>query len=69
MDSFAWKTKNGFMVLNPEIQLLYKSRSKRPKDFQDLHNCLPVLNIKQKANLKNWIAIDSGEEHPWLKLI
>jgi hypothetical protein len=45
------------------------SRRKRPKDFQDLHNCLPVLNIKQKANLKDWIAIDSGEEHPWLKLI
>jgi hypothetical protein len=69
MDSFAWKTEKGLMVLNPEIQLLYKSRSKRPKDFQDLHNCLPVLSLNQKNQLKKWIAVDSGDEHPWLDLI
>lgn len=69
MNTFAWKTDDGLMVLAPEIQLLYKSRSKRPKDFEDLHNCLSVLNQKQKTLLKNWIALDSGNEHPWLKLI
>lgn len=69
MDSFAWKAKGGLMVLAPEIQLLYKSRSKRPKDFQDLHNCIPVLNLNQKTKLKKWIAFDSGDEHPWLDLI
>ena len=48
MASFAWQAENGLMVLNPEIQLLYKSRSKRPKDFLDLQNSLPLLDLKQK---------------------
>ena len=69
MDSFAWKTENGLMVLAPEIQLLYKSRSKRPKDFFDLDNCLCILSADQKNQLKIWIQLDSGNEHPWLSLI
>ena len=68
MESFSWQLQGGLMVLAPEIQLLYKSRSKRPKDFQDLENCLPVLKLEQKEKLREWIAIDSGADHPWLKL-
>lgn len=69
MKSFFWQTNEGLPVLAPEIQLLYKSRSKRPKDFQDLENCLDFLNSVQKAKLKEWITIDSGVDHPWVKCI
>ena len=67
MNSYEWEAENGMKVLAPEIQLLYKSRSKRPKDFQDLQNCLPVLKTEQKDRLNYWISIDSGSDHPWLK--
>ncbi len=69
MSSFSWITGGGLVVLAPEIQLLYKSRSKRPKDFQDLHNCLPKLTAQKKKTLKEWIKLDSGIDHPWVPLI
>jgi hypothetical protein len=51
------------MVLKPEIQLLYKSRSKRPKDLQDLENCLRKFDSRQKDLLRDWIITDSGKGH------
>lgn len=69
LKSFEWEIDSGLKVLAPEIQLLYKSRSQRPKDYQDLENCLPVLKMEQIETLKNWIAIDSGFDHPWLKFL
>lgn len=69
MSTFGWQTSDGLMVLSPEIQLLYKSRSKRLKDFDDLHNCLPKLSNHQKQNLLNWISLDSGQDHPWVTII
>lgn len=69
MSTFSWQTDDGLMVLTPEIQLLYKSRSKRPKDFEDLHNCIPKLSIHQRTTLLEWISLDSGEDHPWVTII
>lgn len=68
-ESFGWEPKDGLRVLSPEIQLLYKSRGQRDKDFLDLKNCLPKMEKKQKEKLKDWIAIDSGETHPWVGMI
>ncbi len=67
LDSFFWKDENGLPILAPEIQLLYKSRSKRPKDLQDFRNCLPILQPKLRQKLYEWIALDSGSDHPWLQ--
>jgi hypothetical protein len=67
--TFSWQTEDGLMVLAPEIQLLYKSRSKRPKDFEDLYNCLEKLDQRQKQFLREWISLDSGLEHPWIEII
>ncbi|MBC7420974.1 MAG: amino acid transporter [Bdellovibrio sp.] len=69
LSNFAWQTESGLMVLAPEIQLLYKSRSKRPKDFQDLESVIPFLTAEQKEKLIAWIALDSGSDHPWLDII
>lgn len=69
IDSFHWTTEDGMKVLRPEIQLLYKFRSKRPKDFQDLHNCLQKFTLEQKQCLKDWIFLDSGLDHPWIEEI
>ncbi len=66
LKTFEWETDQGLKVLAPEIQLLYKSRSRRAKDFQDFENCLPILEPRQKEMLRNWIALDSGDGHPWL---
>jgi len=69
LKSFEWEADTGLKVLAPEIQLLYKSRSKRPKDFQDLENCVSVLQPKQKETLRKWIHLDSGTDHPWLEIL
>lgn len=69
ISDFSWTLKPNLMVLKPEIQLLYKSRSKRPKDLQDLGNCLQKFDSNQKDILRNWIITDSGQEHPWVELI
>jgi hypothetical protein len=69
LSSFSWQTDDGLKVLVPEIQLLYKSRSKRPKDFEDLHNCLARLSGQQKKILQDWILLDSGVDHPWLEIL
>ena len=65
--SFGWRSDSGLMVVAPEIQLLYKSRSIRPKDTQDLASCLPQLSARQVASLRAWIALDSGPAHPWIE--
>ena len=67
--SFGWQHKSGLMVLAPEIQLLYKSRSRRPKDLQDLENSLPKMSLPQKTHLRDWIVLDSGQSHSWVELI
>lgn len=69
IEEFGWTTEYGLQVLKPEIQLLYKSRSRRPKDNLDLENCLPQLTSKQKNTLREWIITDTGKDHPWVDLI
>ena len=55
-------------VLAPEVQLLAKSKSPRPKDEADLRATLPALD----ATARRWLAealrvTDPG--HPWLALV
>jgi hypothetical protein len=67
IEDFSWTYSDDLKILRPEIQLLYKSRSKRPKDLLDLQNCLPLFKVDQKKNLHDWIQTDSGSNHEWLK--
>lgn len=64
----GWTTPAGLPVLNPEIQLLYKSRvhDRREKDQADFEAAVPALADSQKRWLAERIRLIYGEEHDWL---
>lgn len=55
----------GVPYLAPEVQLLYKSKSRRAKDEQDFEAALPVLDVHGRAWLAETIALAEGADHPW----
>ncbi|MCX4446903.1 MULTISPECIES: amino acid transporter [unclassified Streptomyces] len=55
----------GIPYLATEVQLLYKSKSRRPKDEQDFEAALPVLDDRQRAWLAETITLVEGADHPW----
>ncbi len=69
LKEFDWTTKDGMKVLSPIIQLLFKSRSPRPKDEHDFQHCLAVFSTQERRRLRELILEDSGANHPWLDLI
>lgn len=56
---------NGLPYLAPEIVLLYKSRSDRPKDTEDFHDVVDLLTPARRAWLHARIA-PRHPDHPWL---
>ncbi|MCG5215285.1 nucleotidyltransferase domain-containing protein [Streptosporangium soli] len=59
---------DGFSRLTPEIQLLYKSKSPRPKDHTDFTKALPHLTETQRTWLNEALTTEYGE-HPWLNAL
>lgn len=57
---------DGIPYLVPQVQLLYKSKSRRPKDEQDLTAVLPFLTGDQCAWLIETITLAEGADHPWV---
>jgi Aminoglycoside-2''-adenylyltransferase len=68
-EDFGWKHHDGFLVIAPEIQLLYKAATPRAKDTLDFETALPYLSVLAKDRLRKWIQLSSGPNHPWLKSI
>ncbi len=58
-------TADGIPYLRPEIQLLYKSRGRRPKDEADLAMALPLLDETELGWLRDAILLTAGDDHPW----
>ncbi|MFD5071214.1 nucleotidyltransferase domain-containing protein [Streptomyces sp. NPDC058369] len=58
-------SEGGIPYLATEVQLLYKSKSRRPKDEQDFEAALPVLDDRQRAWLAETITLVEGADHPW----
>lgn len=56
--------EDGFVRLSPEVQLLFKSKGRRPKDELDFSEVLPILTGSQRLWLDQMLAIEFGE-HPW----
>lgn len=56
----------GNKYLAPEVQLLYKSKSLRPKDQQDFENTLPHLSFEQKTWLKKSLGKVYDNKHEWI---
>ena len=58
-------TDDGIPYLAPEIQLLYKAKSLRPKDEADFAKVLPHLNQRSRQWLAQALAI-VHPHHSWL---
>jgi hypothetical protein len=49
----------------PEIQMLFKSRDRRPKDDVDAAEVIPALDTRRAERLRGWLPSD----HPWQQLL
>lgn len=58
----------GIPYLAPEIQLLYKAKSPRPKDEADFLAALPALDQERRRWLKTALAT-VHPQHAWLDLL
>lgn len=58
-------TNDGIPYLAPEIQLLYKARSPRPKDETDFTRVLPFMDQQSRQWLVQALTI-VHPSHPWL---
>ncbi|MFQ5554901.1 MAG: nucleotidyltransferase domain-containing protein [Acidimicrobiia bacterium] len=54
-------TNDGVPYLAPEVQLLFKSTSGRPKDAHDARNVIPALEPFRVA----WLSGVLPTDHPW----
>ncbi|MCG7525587.1 amino acid transporter [Streptomyces sp. OfavH-34-F] len=59
------RSPEGIPYLAPEVQLLYKSRTRRPKDERDFTEALPVLDDHARAWLAETLTLVEGADHPW----
>ena len=66
LKSVTVTTSDGLSLLAPEIQLLYKSKSLRPKDQQDFQNTLGAMSAAQKSWLRDALTKVYKEGHTWL---
>jgi hypothetical protein len=58
-------TPNGIPFVRPEVVLLFKAKSARPKDEADLAAVLPRLDSTRRRRLHDWIAL-VHPGHFWL---
>ena len=63
----VWRSE-GIPYLVPEVQLLFKSKTLRPKDERDLRDCLPLLTTRQRRWLRRTV-MRADAAHPWLTLL
>ena len=64
IEDIVW-TRNGIDYLRPDVQLLHKANSLRPKDQEDFEACLPRLD----EPARQWLAHALQLAHPghlWL---
>lgn len=64
LDGLTWTTAEGWRVLAPEVQLLYKSGSMREKDARDFEVVAPLLSPEQRSWLREALAVASPG-HEW----
>jgi len=52
-----------------EVQLLYKAKGNREKDWLDFHACVPLLTAEAKAWLTQVLRLAHPEGHAWLDFL
>ncbi|MGW1223897.1 nucleotidyltransferase domain-containing protein [Streptomyces sp. NPDC001515] len=65
LDRIGRVTGDGVPHLAPEVQLLYKARSPRPKDERDFEEALAVLDEDGRSWLTETLTLAEGAGHPW----
>jgi hypothetical protein len=60
------RSPEGLLFLAPEIQLFYKAKAPRPKDWLDFTKVLPQLTNAQMTWLRDAIVLAYGEDNSWL---
>ena len=63
--SAVLRTTDGIAYLAPELQLLFKSRGRRPKDDVDAAEVIPALGACQR----DYLALHLRADHPWQRLL
>lgn len=58
------RSPEGIPYLAPEIQLLYKAKSARPRDAADFEAVVPHLSVDARAWLRQSLA-STLPSHPW----
>lgn len=66
LDEVLITSKEGYSILAPEVQLLYKSKSLRDEDNADFENALSDMNTEQKVWLKKSLSTVYGPGHRWI---
>jgi hypothetical protein len=59
----------GVPCLRMDVQLLYKSKSARPKDDEDFERLLPVLPAEQRQSLLEWLRLTNPNGHQWIEML
>ena len=65
-DELALRTVDGIPFLAPEVQLLYKARTRRDKDEHDFAGTLPLMNDDQRRWLREKLEVFLPD-HAWLQ--
>jgi hypothetical protein len=60
VNAITWKRPDGPLVLEPEIQLLYKAKNVRGKDQADFDAALPLLSPERRE----WLDQGLASVHP-----
>jgi hypothetical protein len=60
---------NGVRCVRIEVQLLYKSKGRRPKDVLDFHTAVPRMTAEARDWLKNSMMLLYPDGHPWLDVL
>jgi len=64
-DDVVLRSDGGVPYLGPELQLLFKSRTPRPKDDVDAKEVIPALDKRRVARLDQLLP----PSHPWRALL
>jgi hypothetical protein len=64
-DAVIARTADGIPYLVPELVLLFKAKSARPKDRADFEGVLPLLGRARRDALAGWLR-RVHPAHPWL---
>ncbi|GLW26474.1 hypothetical protein Mame01_65160 [Microbispora amethystogenes] len=56
--------EGGVVRIVPEVQLLFKAKSPRPKDERDFAEVLPTLDRVRRRWMDEALAVEHGD-HPW----